>query len=256
MLPSLFVAELHDGLTDLSQCLISAWNKTCESYRESCTSLDSCTAQYNPREGIILADNGSKNLVSGTTASVVAVDCRSDVITILNCGDSRTIIFTDAPMNSFTNFNLPSNVHFASRDHKPSDEYEIRRLREGKDRGMDFSQPECSLSRYWLTVGDYQYAVSRSLEGTLATSKGIISDADMTTLNLSLMVPDGTKKGAIAIGSDGLFDVMSNQEVAQQVMKMMKSGTQADDAAKELYHIALRKGSTDNISIILIYFSI
>jgi serine/threonine protein phosphatase PrpC len=261
VLPALFATELQDGLTDLSKGLNSAWDKTCETYREGCNILGSCIAEYDPREGIILAENGSKDLVSGTTASVVAMDFRSDEITVLNCGDSRTIILTDVPAKPNTIFYRPSHVHFATRDHSPSDENEIMRLRAGKDNGFDYAEPECSLSRHYLTVGDYQYAVSRSLEGTLATSKGVISDADVTKLNISQIVPEvpdgtGTVNGAIVIGTDGLFDVMSDEEVAGQIVNMMKTGVPADDASKELYHRALKKGSSDNISIIVIYFSL
>ena len=62
VLPSFFVTELEDG--PIEESLVSAWNKTCEAYRESCTSLDYCIAEYDPRECIILAENGSKDLVS------------------------------------------------------------------------------------------------------------------------------------------------------------------------------------------------
>ena len=240
----------------MSLALMSAWNKTCEMYREGCNLYGSCVADYDPREGTISAENGAQDLVSGTTASLVAMDYRADEINILNCGDSRTIVLADKSSKHDSDVNTKFYVDFATRDHKPSDENEIKRLRSGKASGLNYSEPECSLSRYWITVGDYQYSVSRSLEGTQATSKGIVSDADVTKLNICQLVPDETTRGAIVIGSDGLFDVISDQEVAVQMVQMMKNDFLADKAAKELCQLALKKGSSDNISVIIIYFSL
>lgn len=238
--------------------MISAWNLTCQTYRDGCNTLGSCTAEYDSREGIIFAENGSKDLISGTTASIVAVDYTSDEISVLNCGDSRTMILTDitAKQKHDNDFDTPSYVHFVTRDHTPSDEYEIKRLREGKESGLDYSEPECSLSRYWINVGDFKYSVSRSLEGTMISRRGIVSDADVVKLKLSQIIPDGVANGAIAIGTDGLFDVMSDHEVAGQIVNMIKNQVPASVTAKELYHMALKKGSSDNISIIVIYFSL
>jgi serine/threonine protein phosphatase PrpC len=250
VLPSLFALELQVFPSNTSQALVSAWNKTCETYRDGCSLYGSCVADYDPREGIIFAEHGAKDLVAGTTASIIAMDHETGSVTILNCGDSRTIIFSDMPVQSCNTLHSSSYIHFATRDHKPSDEHEMRRLREGKVDG--YAQPECSLSRYWITVGDYQYAVSRSLEGRVATESGIISDADITQLNLSKIMPDGFTYGAVVVATDGLFDVMSDQEVASVLIQMMKDGMQADEASKVLCMLAHKKGSSDNISVIIV----
>lgn len=71
-----------------------------------------------------------------------------------------------------------SVVVFETRDHSPDDEKEIQRLKRGREQGYDYSIPQCSMSQSWMQIGDYQYALCRSLEGSYVTSKGIVSDPD------------------------------------------------------------------------------
>ena len=99
-------------------------------------------------------------------------------LTILNCGDSRTMVVGE-PVDGDG-----SVVVFETRDHSPDDTIEIERLSRGKELGLDYSIPECSMSGSYLRVGDFQYALCRSLEGTYVTSKGIVSDPDITNINL------------------------------------------------------------------------
>ena len=103
-----------------------------------------------------------------------------------------------------------------------------------------------------MRVGDYQYALCRSLEGTYVTSKGIVSDPDVTTLNIDTLLSDRTNC-ALVLACDGLFEVMSNEEVGREVVRMREAGYKAGDISKNLCGQALKKGSYDNLSVVVVY---
>merc|ERR1719171_1652615 len=115
-------------------------------------------------------------------------------------------------------------VKFATLDHTPQSEEE--RLLQGVKDGLDYSLPKCRLSRWSLKVGNYEYAVGRSLEGALATSKGIVYDPDVSTL--------AVQTGEILVSAtDGLWNVMDSNEVAMDLHKMRKQHSMsATDAAR------------------------
>ena len=262
-MPSLLGGELSSKLHlqsetkgNISEALKSAWDITCDTYRDGCSLYGECVADYDPREGILLASTGSKDLVAGTTAAVAVLSTSpdgTDELSILNCGDSRVLVVGKLIETSTdNNFRKASVVHFATRDHSPGDELEAERLRKGKRAGLDYSQPQCSVSTWRIKVGDYQYAISRSLEGEFATSKGIVSDADVTTLSLSDMLAE-RKAGILIIASDGLFEVLDNEQVGREALKMRESGMNAEDTAKNLCGMALEKSTSDNVSTVVIH---
>lgn len=164
-------------------------------------------------------------------------------LTILNCGDSRTLLVGQpaATTSSSERLGDDSVVIFETRDHSPDDEIEIERLKRGKSQGLDYSIPECSMtSGSYMRVGDYQYALCRSLEGTYVTSKGIVSDPDVTTLNIDTLLSDRTNC-ALVLACDGLFEVMCNEEVGREVVRMREAGYKAGDISKNLCGQALSK---------------
>jgi len=89
--------------------------------------------------------------------------------------------------------------------------------------------------------------VGRSLEGVFATSKGIVSDPDVSTLTVQV--------GEILVSAtDGLWNVMDSNEVAMDLYKMrINNDMSAQDAASTLCQMALRKGSSDNVSAVVVY---
>jgi len=263
LVPSL-LSEIHSttGASTLQESLRSAWETTCNTYRNGCDELGGCMADYDPQQGILVASTGSDDLTAGTTAAVVAMsknpqDGGSEMLEVLNCGDSRTILvgrpFQQAQDGgSSEKMKRTSVVHFASRDHSPACEFEKKRLAQGVEDGLSYSIPTCSMSQWRMKVGDYRYAVSRSLEGNFATSKGIVSDPDMTRIDISEMLQQ-RENGIIVIASDGLFEVMDNEEAGRDVLEMREQGMSAADAAKGLCKLALNKGTNDNVSALVIY---
>jgi serine/threonine protein phosphatase PrpC len=167
-------------------------------------------------------------------------------LTILNCGDSKTMLVGELVIGD------GSVVVFETRDHSPDDIIEIQRLTRGKELGLDYSIPECSISGSYLRVGDFQYALCRSLEGSYVTSKGIVSDPDMTKINLAIALA-GRQYNSLVLACDGLLEVMSSEEVGREVVLMRKAGYKADEVAKNLCGQALKKGSYDNISVIVVH---
>jgi len=248
LLPSLL--QVSEDTSSLQGALDEAWQTTCESYRNGCDEESgmACIAEYDPKEGILVAETGGGELVAGTTAAVMVMedahDKGTDEIIVLNCGDSRTLVVGTPTDGS------KSVVHFVTRDHSPSCDFEQKRLQRGIDDGFEYSLPQCSLSRWWVQVGDWQYAVSRSLEGSTATSKGIVSDADYYRINLSEV--DRTNP-AILIGSDGLFESMDNEFIGNVLIQYRSNGISAVDAAKAICQLAIEKGSADNVSAVILY---
>lgn len=228
VLPLLASEELRAG-KGLRQALEDAWAGTCATYRGGCDD-EECVADYDEREGTLRANTGSTTLVAGTTAAVAAV--QEGEMAVLHCGDSRCVVV-----------NEEGRVVFCTVDHTP--QAEMERLQKGAH--MGYSIPQCSVSRWYLKVGDYQYAVARSLEGRFATSKGITSEPDASTMP---SVP-----GVILLASDGLFEVMDNEEVGRDVTDLREQGLSADQAARKLCSLALEKGACDNVSVVVMYLS-
>lgn len=235
-LPGLLSKELviKDRSRSVSEALEDSWSTVCARYQQQCTEEGECIAEYDPVEGTLQADTGSKDLQAGTTCSLVALDETSSELTVLNCGDSRSLVV-----------NGNGKVKFATVDHTPQSE--AKRLAQGIRDGLDYSLPKCRLSRWSLRVGDYEYAVGRSLEGIFATSKGIVSDPDISQLPV--------QEGDILISAtDGLWNVMDSNEVAIDLHKMRtQNKMSAHDAARTLCSMALRKGTPDNVSAVVVY---
>ncbi|KAL7539257.1 hypothetical protein ACHAXR_010751 [Thalassiosira sp. AJA248-18] len=256
LMPSLFSVELAEKsgatgarATDLRDALESAYELACSTYRNGCDEEGLCIADYDPIEGIIVAGTGASDVVAGSTVTMsccsVAED-GADILTVLNCGDSRTMAFGRPRGGS----DKDSVVHFSTRDHSPSCELEIERLAAGKDLG--YSQPECSMSRWRMKVGDYQYALARSLEGSFATSKGIVSDPDISMVNLSEMLAE-RELCSVALASDGLFEVIDNEQAGRYVIEWREAGLSADEVAQKMCRKAVELGSPDNVSVVVLY---
>jgi protein phosphatase PTC1 len=234
-LPDAFAQELlaQPDAEDIRTALEGAWNQVCDDYRFECQQ-DTCSAEYDPREGVLLANTGSIDYVAGTTATVLAVDLSSSHLSLLNCGDSRAVVVRK-----------DSSVAFQTSDHSPRDELE--RFARGREQGLGYGAPFCLLSRWLVPVGDYNYAVSRSLEGSFATSKGIVSTPDMSRIRAEPGM-------GVVVATDGLWEVIDSEEVGRIVTQLrFKQDMSAGDAARKLCRLALERGSKDNVSVVVLY---
>ena len=228
----------------LEEMLETAWNSVCDSYRSGCMGddeSDTCrVADYDSQEGRLSANTGSSQAVAGTTANFVALDTQTGRLAILNCGDSRSFGL------------VGKKLLFQSQDHKP--ENEIARFEKAieSDPNCLYEMPGCRFSRWYVIVGDYEYAVSRSLEGPFATTRGIVSDADLKVIE-SLPTEEPV---SLLVATDGLWEVCDTEEIANVLYKLrFQEGRTASDAAKILCSRAIDKGSSDNVSCTVLYLS-
>jgi len=136
-LPTLLSNQLVENRISVSDAFKDSWETVCLAYRQQCTHADECIAEYHPKEGILMANTGSVDLVAGTTTSVMVLDEKTGKLTLLNCGDSRSLGVTSQ-----------GKVKFATEDHTPQTEQQ--RLNEGFEAGLDYSLPQCSISKWCL----------------------------------------------------------------------------------------------------------
>ncbi|KAG0519518.1 hypothetical protein BDA96_09G271100 [Sorghum bicolor] len=176
----------------------------------------------------------------GSTA-VAALVCSSHVI-VANCGDSRAVLCRGKQ---------PLTL---SVDHKPNREDEYARIEAQGGKVINWNG--------YRVLG--VLAMSRSI-GDRYLKPYVIPVPEVT------IVARAKDDECLIIASDGLWDVMSNEEVCDAARKRIllwhkknadasssaqRSGDSADEAAQAaaeyLSKLALQKGSKDNITVIVV----
>ena len=97
----------------------------------------------------------------------------------------------------------------------------------------------------WRVNGNL--SVSRAI-GDGPDKKFVTGDSDVVCHEL-----DGTED-YIVIACDGLWDVLNGEEVMRCVYKHLSSGGSKQGVAKALVEAACKEGSTDNITVVVIFF--
>lgn len=174
----------------------------------------------------------------GSTAVVVVI-CSSHII-VANCGDSRAVLYRGKEAIAL------------SVDHKPSREDEYARIEASGGKVIQWNG-----HRVFGVL-----AMSRSI-GDRYLKPWIIPDPEV------MFLPRAREDECLVLASDGLWDVMSNEEACEVARRRIllwhkKNGatpTQergqgvdpaAQAAAEYLSMLALQKGSKDNISVIVV----
>ncbi|KAH9300061.1 hypothetical protein KI387_011644, partial [Taxus chinensis] len=167
----------------------------------------------------------------GSTA-VVAVVSRFQIV-VANCGDSRAVLCRGGKALPF------------SKDHKPQREDEMDRIEAAGGKII-----------YWhgYRVGGF-LALSRAL-GDRFLKQYVISEPEVTCTERR------EEDEFLILASDGLWDVVSNElacEVARKCLagyrpRCLKGSSECSVsvAAALLTRVALARGSTDNISVVVI----
>ena len=144
---------------------------------------------------------------------------------ILNVGDSRAV-----------KCNRKGEAVQLSEDHKPHHKSERDRIKHAGGKivfdGVDWRINDLSLSRAF---------------GDLDAQPQVIHTPDIYNYKLS------TYDKFIIFACDGLWDVINNQEAVSYVNKLISSNINCN-YAKELALYAYKKGSLDNITIIVYSF--
>lgn len=170
---------------------------------------------------------------SGTTC-LLAMNYKSpsgDHLNIINVGDSRCILCRD-------NFAMP-----LTKDHKPHWPEERRRIEKIggtiKFDGYDWRINNLSVSRAFGDIDSTPFVTHRP---------------DLFRYKL-----DKNDK-FIVLACDGLWDVLDNQEVVNFVLSgcydsnLKKKVNNNINIAKKLAEYALKKGSSDNITVLVMFF--
>ena len=171
---------------------------------------------------------------AGTT-SLIAINFKyngSNYINIINSGDSRCVLCRD-------NFAMP-----LTKDHKPHWPEERRRIEKLGGKivfdGYDWRIRDLSVSRAFGDLDSNPYVTHRP---------------DIFRYKL-----DKNDK-FVVLACDGLWDVLSNDDVVNFVLDVCYDDTFTTrinkniNVAKKLSDYALKKGSTDNITIIVVFLN-
>jgi serine/threonine protein phosphatase PrpC len=182
---------------------------------------------------------------SGTTATTLCVT--KDTLYAANVGDSRCLLVS--------NVKGSTRVSMLTKDHSPDREDEQERIKECGGVIMTSSQYDVKddkmLSfepkRVWSKEGKWPgTAFTRSIGDTKAKELGVCADPEYTKVRIS---QDDTM---FVLGSDGIFDFISNEAVADIVSEY----SDPSEACKALVGIAYNKWSeneerTDDITVIV-----
>jgi len=215
--------------------LLKAWEGAVEDYLDSCrVDEQNCSAEYDSVFGIVKGFLTSSSIPSGTTACVSILEGKRCYF--LNCGDSRAVLCGEN-----------GRVKESTVDHRPDEYAELQRLR--KD---GFDDPVCGPGGHTrinvYTENDcWQYAVSRSLEGgQMCIEAGISNEGELTVF-------EGVQEGDfIIVATDGLWDVFDNESAGIFVANLLSDKVfELEEIASKLCSEAIRLGSTDNVSCVV-----
>lgn len=163
----------------------------------------------------------SQLLDDGCTSVVVLVHNR--LLYCANAGDSRCVLSRNA-------IAVP-----LSRDHKPDRSDERKRITNAG--GF------VKMLGVWRVQG--VLAVSRAI-GDLSLKKFVIPTPELTTTEI------GDADEFVVLATDGLWDVMSNQEVVDMLHTRPQLLLKPEAAARALVSESYRRGSMDNITAMVV----
>lgn len=167
---------------------------------------------------------------SGSTAIVAFIS--PSFIVFSNCGDSRAI------------FSSNGEVTFCSVDHKPSNADEKSRIEKaGGSVMIQRVNGSLAVSR---ALGDFEYKMDPNLA---ATAQLVSPEPEVSVENRN-----GQQDEFIILACDGVWDVMSNEEVADFVRSRLLLYDDMVTVCNELLDTCLAKGSRDNMSAVLVAF--
>lgn len=167
---------------------------------------------------------------SGTTAVTTMITPEHFIFA--NCGDSRAILCSD------------KKVTFSTVDHKPSNPDE--KLRIEKAGGSVMIQRVNGSLAVSRALGDFEY----KMDFTIDPSEQLVSPEP----EISVVPRRDDEDEFIVIGCDGIWDVMSNEEVADYIRSRMLLSDDLVRICSDLLDTCLAKGSRDNMSVILVTF--
>ena len=189
---------------------------------------------YKYWDELLKKDYSSIATTAGSTCLVVIhfKDDNKEYLNVLNTGDSRCVLCRN-------NLGIP-----LTKDHKPNWPEENSRI---KSLGGQIMH-----DGYDWRIGDL--SVSRAF-GDLGAQPFLTNLPDMFRYRLT----NGDK--FMVLACDGLWDVFGSQDVVNLILEHcydMGTGERINkklNIAKKVAELAIAKGSTDNISVIIVFFN-
>lgn len=182
--------------------------------------MDNDLKSSNPR-----LTNGSDH--SGSTAIALLLTPEHHIFA--NCGDSRAVLARN------------DEVAFATKDHKPTNPEETARVRHAG--GFVEMGRVCGNLAVSRALGDFQYKDSPALP---PEQQKITAAPDISQF------PRNPEDQFVVLACDGVWDVMSNQQVVKFVSDHLKAGKAPELICELLLDHCLAKNSKDNMSVIII----
>lgn len=164
---------------------------------------------------------------SGSTAICAIVAPK--YIYFANCGDSRAVLSRDA------------TTPFSTMDHKPIIPAEKERIQNaGGSVMIQRVNGSLAVSR---ALGDFEY---KNVEGKGPCEQLVSPEPE-------IFVEERTETDEFAVlACDGIWDVMSNEELCDFVRDRMQLSDNLETVCNEVLDTCLYKGSRDNMSIVII----
>merc|ERR1719195_465623 len=167
---------------------------------------------------------------SGTTA--VGALITDKYLIIANCGDSRGVACTNG------------KPVLATQDHKPSNEPERERIQNaGGSVMIQRVNGSLAVSR---ALGDFEY---KNVDGKGPTEQLVSPEPEFY-----MKKRESDKDEFLVLACDGVWDVMTNEDICSFVNARMRVTDNLEQIANEVIDTCLHKGSRDNMSIIIIAF--
>jgi len=167
---------------------------------------------------------------SGTTAVCALIT--EKYLVIANCGDSRGVCCVNGK---------PALV---TLDHKPSNDPERERIQNaGGSVMIQRVNGSLAVSR---ALGDFEY---KNVEGKGPTEQLVSPEPEFF---IKPILPEQDE--FLVLACDGVWDVMSNEDICNFVSARLKITDNLETVANEVIDTCLYKGSRDNMSIIIIAF--
>lgn len=166
---------------------------------------------------------------SGTTAVCVLISPKH--LFFANCGDSRTVL------------SRGGQVAFCTQDHKPINPIEKERIQNaGGSVMIQRVNGSLAVSR---ALGDFEY---KNVQGKGQCEQLVSPEPEIFIEERS------DKDEFIVLACDGIWDVMTNEELCDFVRDRMLLTDDLKSVCNSVVDTCLSKGSRDNMSIIIIAF--
>lgn len=169
-----------------------------------------------------------------------------------NVGDSRAVVASAGGSGGYI-------ARAISRDHKPSEKDESARIIRAGGRVQQYRDPMShellGPLRVWARTEEYPgLAMTRSMGDEVAKRLGVTAEPEITEIAFS------EKDKFVIVGSDGVWEFMSNQEAVEIVAPFYEKNN-AEGAAESLVRDALRRWRSredvvDDITCVILFLDV